>query len=236
METDKGTDIKNIDITLDKNNKNKVNITFQVETNQVTQKNTLTTFDFDMQIELNETDIKISLIIDNNFTIIDDKHIDNKFHRDYNSSFAHFMHELLNNKLQEDNDHKTLIPIIYKTMHSTFDYFDINAQEEINDKMAESRIATLLKLIADDYNTKYHDTMSKQIHVNTNYNEIKKLIDELSNKQAKGNNENIVNNDNSNGNNNLQQQLEEDNNNNLPECCNNCITGLQNLWNKIKCW
>ena len=29
---------------------------------------------------------------------------------------------------------------------------------------------------------------------------------------------------------------EEDNNDILPECCNNCITGLQNLWNKIKCW
>ena len=38
MKTDKKTDIKNIDMTLDKNDKNNIHITFQVETNQVTQK------------------------------------------------------------------------------------------------------------------------------------------------------------------------------------------------------
>ena len=44
------------------------------------------------------------------------------------------------------------------------------------------------------------------------------------------------------GGNNVEEQSVNDvgshnlNNNILPECCNNCITGLQNLWNKIKCW
>ena len=47
-----------------------------------------------------------------------------------------------------------------------------------------------------------------------------------------------LNNDDDNNNNDIADvdKSEEDNNGILPECCNKCITGLQNLWDKIKCW
>lgn len=249
METDKGTDIKNIDITLDKNDKNNIHITFQVETNQVTQKNTLTTFDFDLQIELNKENIKISPIVDKKYKIVnklDDENKDGKFYRSHNSYFAHFMHELLNNKLKEDNNHETLIALTYGAIVYTFDFFSVKQinNETEEDGLTIARINKLLsKLIQNDFTQKYKSNFLAQLEkpkderFETTYNEIKKLIDELSNKQSKGNDENIVNNNTDNGNNNnIQTQLEGNNNNNLPECCNNCITGLQNLWNKIKCW
>ena len=47
---------------------------------------------------------------------------------------------------------------------------------------------------------------------------------------------NINNNDNNNNNIADVDKSEENNNGILPECCNRCITGLQNLWNTIKCW